>query len=137
MQQLLMVGARVSPVVNLTAGSASSTAASAELYFNTNGSLAVVEDGITTTLSNQWLNPNPSADASLYEVQRTQVSGTTGVSFVGTLTSGTWYPLTSQRGVIVASAPGVRSNISTYSIRRASDLVVLVSGITISLDTAP
>jgi hypothetical protein len=134
--QQMMLGSASRPVVQLTSDSFLSTAGSVcSMMFNTDGSLAVEEDAVTTTYTTEWLNPNPnSPEAALYEIQRTQVSGTVNVSFTGTMTSGTWYPLTSQRGVSVISSASVnRSNTSTYSIRRASDGVVMVSGVSITV----
>ena len=137
--QQMMIGAGLLSVVSLSSWAPTSIGNSAcSVMFNTDGSLSVTESGVTTTYTTEWLNPNPnSGEAALYEIQRTQVSGTLGVTFTGTLTSGTWYPLTSQRGVTVTSVTTSRSNSSTYSIRRASDLVVLVSGVSIVVTSGP
>lgn len=132
-----MLGSKSKPVVNLTGPKSyvSNAGNACSVFFNTDGSLSYVQDGVTTVLGSEWLSPNPdSTEAALYEVQRTQISGTLGITFTGTLTSGTWYPLTSQRGVTATASVSVnRSNSSTYSIRRASDLTVLVSGIQIDV----
>lgn len=136
--QQAMIGA-LAGVVNLTAHSQFSTAGNAaQAFFNTDGSLQLIDDLGNVTLLDEWLKVNPNAaEAALYEVQRTQVSGTSGVSFTGTFTSGTWYPLTSQRGVSVVAGGVVRTNVSTYAIRRASDGVVLVTGVQIDLQSNP
>lgn len=133
--QQMLVGASAGPSIKLSAYAAYSSGVACELMFNTNGSISYTENGVVTTLLSEWLNPNPnSGQAALYEVQRTQVSGGLGVSFTGTFTSGTWYPLTAQRGVfVITNGTVLRQNTSTYAIRRASDGVVLVTGITISV----
>ncbi len=110
----------------------------ASIFFETDGSLTEAYDAGSTNFSTEWLNPNPnSGQAALYEIQRTQVSGTIA-SFTGTLSSGVWYPLTSRRGVtVVAGATASRSNTSNYAIRRASDGVVLVSDVQITVLSDP
>lgn len=97
--------------------------------FGTTGILQSVEDGTTTDAPAYWLTVHPdAATAALYEIRRTQVSGTLGVTYTGTMTSGVWYPLTSTRGVTVTSTAGVlRTNVSDWDIRLASSGVIEAS----------
>lgn len=121
-------------IITLSAASLfSSGGVQCSLFFNTDGTLEYVQDGGSSFPTGEWLNPPTSGGAALYEVQRTQVSGTLGVSFTGTFTSSVWYPLNVRRGVTVIATGSTRTNISTYAIRRASDSVVLVTGIQIDL----
>lgn len=125
-----------SSTINLTTRTVLSISGLASIDFRTDGSIQTNEDGVVTYLT-EWLKRNPNTGmASTLEIQRTQVSGTTGVTFTGTFTSGTWYPMTAGRGVSVAYLFGsLRQNISTYSFRRASDAVVLLSGIQITVSS--
>lgn len=93
------------------------------VIFKNDGTLTTDDGGGVVTVTGEWLTSSPTADttnAALYEIRRTQVAGSLGVTFTGTMNSGTWYPLTSDRGVTV-NAGGVvtRSNQSTWDIRLA------------------
>lgn len=117
-QQLLVASGRALP--RLAAFDPTSTLEqTASVMFNTNGSVDVLQNGVTTNYTDYWLLPNPNtAQAAVYEIRRTQTSGTLGVTFTGTMTTATWYPLTSQRGVSVVASPSVnRDNVSTWDIR--------------------
>lgn len=77
-----------------------------------------VVDGVTTPFSGQWLTTTPdSTTAALYEVRRTQVSGTLGITFTGTMADGVWYQLNADRGVTATAGGAGRSNVSTWDIR--------------------
>lgn len=119
--------------IGSTAGNA------ANLLFNTDGSITYLEDGATTNIPTQWLSSQPDAvNASLYSVRRTQVSGALGVSFTGTMTSGTWYPLTSQRGVSATSTGGAtRSNVSTYDFALTADTTTVLASTTVTVTSDP
>lgn len=118
MQQMLPASGQVT--ARLTAFDPTSTAGNAaSVLFNTNGSVDVLIDGATTNYKDYWLLPNPNTpQAAVYEIRRTQTSGTVGVAYTGTMTSTTWYPLTSQRGVTVTAGGSARSNVSTWDIRK-------------------
>ena len=89
----------------------------ASLIFGLDGQLVSTADGVATN-EVAWLSNRPNAtDAALYEIRRTQVSGVLGVTFTGTMTSGTWYLLSSDRGVTVIPGGVSRNNQSTFEIR--------------------
>lgn len=136
-QQMAVASGRA--VAQLTTFNPTSTGgAVASVMFNTNGSVDVVQDGVTTTYTNYWLLPNPNTpEAALYEIRRTQTSGTIGVTYTGTMTSTTWYPLTSQRGVSVVAGGSARSNVSTWDIRRLSDTGTVVATVSLTVTSNP
>lgn len=96
-----------------------STAVGANIMFLLDGSITTLEDGTTTPLAgNAWLSSHPdTVNAALYEIKRTQITGTTGVTFTGTMSSGVWYPLSSTRGVSVNPGGSGNSNDSSWQIR--------------------
>lgn len=100
--------------VNGTSGS------TATVLFKNDGRLSVDDGSGAAIIAGEWLTSSPGLDtttAALYEIRRTQTSGTIGVSFVGTMTSGSWFALNSDRGVQVTASAGARSNVSTWEIR--------------------
>jgi len=116
-----------------------STGSAANVMFKTDGYVSTLEDGVTANMAgNSWLSSHPDAtNAALYEIRRTQVSGSLGVSYTGTMTSGTWYPMTSQRGVSVASGVSGRENTSTWEIRLISNPGTILATATVIVTADP
>jgi hypothetical protein len=142
-QQQIMVGLRsssVAPTVNLTSPrTAASTATDpASAWFNTDGTFELEQDGIQSFVSGEWLTSPDTPTAALYEIRRTQVSGSLGISYTGTMTSGAWYPLTSRRGVTAVSTLGItRSNQSTWEIRLAGGPGTILGTVSLTVTSDP
>ena len=120
---------------------ASSTGGSVcSVFFNTNGTLEIVENGVSTFPAIQWLKSAPdSTNAALYEIQRNQLSGGLGVTFTGGFaSSGTWNAATSRQGTTVTASISVgRINYSEYNIRLAGGSGTVLATCQIDLSSSP
>lgn len=120
-------------------GVSSGTGLPASMTLLSNGAMETLEDGVTTDSPVYWLSSWPdAATAANYSVRRTQISGAGGVSFTGTMASGTWYPLSSARGVTVVSSAGVaRHNESTWDIALTSNLTSILATMDLVITADP
>jgi hypothetical protein len=139
--QLMMAGGSGAlPSLDASYGPSSTAANAASFLLLSTGVLRTIVDGVTTDLTMQWLTNNPnSSAASLYSVRRTQVSGTVGVTFTGTMTSGTWFSLSgTDRGVSVVSTLGVqRQNTSTWDLALTADTATVLATTSVQVLSDP
>jgi hypothetical protein len=111
----------------------------ADWILKNNGILHLEESGTPFDVSGMWLTSSPTPDtasAALYEVRRTQISGTIGITFTGTMTSGTWYPLNADRGISIITGSITRENTSLWEIRAIAVPGTILASCTVQVQSS-